>query len=228
MAHCRRYAAVAIALLAWPLLCLPVDALEVPATVEPYRLVRINHRPDAWVLIDPVSDEVEVDVASASDSLTVFVGPPGRYRIRELYVDDGRHVSNQSYVTISGGLSPGPPTPPEPQPPEPDTPLPPSKYGVGPAVARGWSKGVTAEERSKAADIFQDVATRLEQRTIPTVQDGVSAITQGLRELNTKNQLQSGYGNYVEIMQKAFDGGHVRTIGDYAGAYREIADWLRK
>ena len=78
------------------------------------------------------------------------------------------------------------------------------------------------------AVIFDSVAKALAERTIPTVQDAVTAITLGLREMNARDQLQSGYGNYVEIMQRAFDASRVRTTGDYAGAYREISEWLRK
>ena len=227
----RRRAPLALVVATWAVLHVPVAALEVPATVPPYHLVRITHRPDAWLLIDPVADGVEPDVASSSASLTVFVAPPGRYRVRELYVLDGRHVIDQAYVEIAGN-APVPPVPPDPvppKPPEPDPgPLPPTKYGVGPAVARGWSAGVTAEERAKMAVIFDSVAKALAERTIPTVQDAVTAITLGLREMNARDQLQSGYGNYVEIMQRAFDASRVRTTGDYVGAYREISQWLRK
>ena len=78
------------------------------------------------------------------------------------------------------------------------------------------------------AAVFEDVAKSLAERTIPTTQAAVESILAQLRQLNTKDQLQSGYASYVEIMQRAFDGGKVRTVNDYVGAYREIAEWLRK
>jgi len=211
--------------------CVPSVALEVPERVAAYKLVRIKHSPDSWLMVDPVGTGVEPDI-SATDKpdVSIFVGPPGRYRIRELYIIDGRKGIDQAFVTIGKGSTPDPrPDPDDDGDNEPDTdPLPKTKYDVGPAVARAWQSGLTAAERGKIATAFLDVGIQLREARIPTVQQGVTTIQSRLSELNSGNKLQAGYAQFITTMQKAFDANKVRTRPEYGAAYIEIADWLKK
>lgn len=221
---------VALSVVAWSLLFLlarPVHALDAPSRVDVYRLVRIEHKPSAWLLIDAVDASLEPDVVLCKPGVTVFVGPPGRYRIRELYSDGEQKYVNQAFVTIGKGSEPQP-NPPEPTPEPDDEPLPPSTYDVGPATARAFSKVLSKQEMGTAASIFTKGALQLRERTLPTVESGIQFVADQLRDLNTGGKLQPAYAVYVKAMQQAWDSGKVRTTAQYASAFEEIATWLRK
>lgn len=223
-----------MALALWSLVCVrPVAALEGPEFVEPYRLVRITHRPDGWLLIDSMTGTAEVDVAPTSDpTVTVFTGPPGSYLVRELSIAEGRHTVSRIVVTI--GTPPGP-TPPGPEPPPqplPDVPvpdvLPDTQYKIGPAVARQWRTVLDASERKAVAAIFREASKGLLERTLPTTQDGVTKVTIELRAFNTNDRLRAGHQVYVKQMLAGFDAGIIRTVPQHAGAFAEISEWLVK
>jgi hypothetical protein len=101
-------------------------------------------------------------------------------------------------------------------------PLPPTQYGVGPKVARAFPK----QSRVQSAKVFEDVATRLETTRIP-VNDAHKLVYEGLRKILGANRM-SPHETYKAALSQAWKEERVRGQADTIGAFREIAQWLRR
>ena len=132
-------------------------------------------------------------------------------------------------------VRPKSPPGPEPEPgpaPEPDPPTPPddvkTPFNVGPAVQR-YFKPLLREQRLKAANIFEDVAKGLKDRSgAASVSEASQQIVEKMQRLNITPELRKAYGQYKTLMQTRWSEKVVVTKDEHMGAWLEIAEWLRK
>lgn len=118
--------------------CLSYAAdIQVPATAEPYSLVRATTttvgKGYAWFVMGPQGfADSQTFEASGGTRGVVFTGPPGRYAVMLVVSSEGGVLDQAQTVVIIGSVTPVPPTPPvPPQPPVP--PVPPVPPPVPPA-----------------------------------------------------------------------------------------------
>jgi hypothetical protein len=149
----------------------------------------------------------------------------GRYRILA-YSGNGDGPSEPVVVTVVVGGAP--PIPPGPNPPEPDPqPTPPNLTGFA-KLAFDKSRVYTAAERGKVADNFEGTAARIAAGELRTVADANAALKdENARDVNRTTWLPffQAWAAEADAQNKA---GTLRTPDEYAQAFRDTAEGLRK
>ena len=141
---------------------------------------------------------------------------------------EAKSLTKKTFVVMASGDIPDPdeddvkPDPPKPEP-EPDVPLPDTTWGVGPKLRRAWAKvDVKKSEAAKAADIFEGHAIAMRQLRGGSVATHASEIAKELRDIQINDAAMAAY---IDIMTQA---ANVVTMAEHAGAFSELAEWMRK
>lgn len=220
MSRAWRWLAIAFTLRAIPTIAY---ALDVPAKVAPYSLVRVklDEGERCFVL---AADLSPVEIARIQGGL-VFTGPPGRYAV--LAFTDNE--SSQRIVTI--GTDPGPgPKPPIPPGPAPDVP---NAYGVG-KIAYDQAVRVARPAHCTAiAGVFDAASVRLLSLNSP---DSIDDINLVVREIHDQTTAAVGadvslWSPWRASMNEAFNAlwrSGRTTKADCAGAFKEVSIALRQ
>lgn len=120
-------------------------------------------------------------------------------------------------IVVAGGADPD-----DPDDPDPDDPLPDSRYGVGPATARGWEGTPT----TKLQAIFRDAAIDIQaSRSVPLA---IRGIRDSVQAINGDGTYTAGWTVFTTLMEEKWADKTIRSVAQHAGAYEEIAEWLAK
>jgi hypothetical protein len=143
---------------------------------------------------------------------------------------DAKSLVKKTFIVMADGTIPTPdpddeddkPDPPKPDPDD-DKPLPSTDWNVGPAVRRSWAReGVSKSKAAKAADIFETHSQQMRELRGGSVAMHAKAIA---TELRTAEIPAAAIQAYADVMSEA---ANVMTLAEHAGAYQELADWMRK
>ncbi len=158
-------------LLVWPTIA--TAQLKITGTLQTpaYRLVRLTAEgaPAGSALVWDVTPEEVVDVEEAGGKL-LFVGPPGRYRVkcRAFTLKDGKLTSEVARAEVTIG-TPGPTPPPDPTPPPPDpTPEPTDAFYLALKAAYAKDSVTDRAKRADLAAVFAAGADAVKSATVPT------------------------------------------------------------
>lgn len=140
-------------------------------------------------------------IRTAADKATwVFTGPPGVYAT-ELTVFSRKDGFRTSVGQVVIGATPPPPPPPTP--PSPPTPVPDDDFGVGKITASAAAEHCSPDfPRTALAEIYRDVAARLEgSKTpiVPTIERAFLAIIDSQAKLFSEQQKQEWSNVRTEI-----------------------------
>jgi len=217
--------------------CCCVVGLELKPTYLEHHFATIKHEPNAWILIDAVGkEEIEVESVRVDSTTTLFVAPPGRYKVRELLAKENAMVANQAYTEVVCQAEPTPAPKPEPKPqpdpnPKPQPDYPETPYGVGPKSAAAFRQsGIGQAELQQVISVFAVNSALIAEKRISGVQASVDKVKEELLKINqnTGGKLTTAYTTYAAAMVEASNKGKISDMLSYGKAYAEIAEWLRK
>lgn len=143
---------------------------------------------------------------------------------------DAKSLVKKTFIVRADGDVPGPPKPepdddddkPKPEPDD-DKPLPETEWNVGPAVRRAWAQsGVSKGKAEQAAKVFEQHAKEMRELRGGSVSMHAKEIASELRSAQID---AAAIQAYADVMSKAT---HVVTMAEHAGAFQELAEWMRK
>ena len=166
----------------------------------------------------------------AKKATWVFTGPPGVYAIElTVFNKDSGFQTEVGQVVIGERPSPTPPPPP-PTPPSPPTPVPDDDFGVGKITESAAAEHCSPNfPRAALAEIYRDVAARLEgSKTpiVPTIERAFRSIIDSQEKLFGEQQKQEWSNVRTEINSVWNDNRHDIDRAAAVRFFRAVANGL--